>query len=70
MLVQTSEGTLFKFLWATLDVAAIATPSLIFEAFLKETMQFVLGKNFSNSYITMEGNANADAGEAGVAFEL
>jgi len=38
VLVQTSSNTLYKFLWSTVDVAAIATPTEIFVAFLKETM--------------------------------
>lgn len=67
VLVQTGSNTLYKFLWAAVDVAAIATPTQIVQAFLKETMQFVLGKNFGGGYISvsMEGSSGADSGEVG-----
>lgn len=67
VLVQTGSNTLYKFLWSTLDVAAIATPTQIFQAFCKETMQFVLGKNFGSGFISvsMEGSSGADSGEIG-----
>lgn len=38
ILVATASNTYLKFLWEIVDVAAIATPSQIFSAFLKETM--------------------------------
>jgi hypothetical protein len=38
VLVATASNTYTKFLWEVVDVAAIATPSQILEAFMKETM--------------------------------
>lgn len=64
VLVATASNTYSKFLWEVLDAAAIATPSQIFQAFLKETMQFVLGKNFSKGFVMVDETSSD--GEASV----
>ena len=71
VLVPTASNTFVKFAWSLADVAIIATPSQIFEAFLKETMQFVMGKNFSKGYVMMDttssdGEASMGMGEGSV----
>ena len=69
-ITATSTNTLSKFLWATFEVATITAPSQIFMAFMKETMQFVLGKNFSPVYITMDEDAIGTSNEEGGVIEL
>lgn len=64
VLVATASNTYTKFLWEVVDAAVIATPSQIFTAFLKETMQFVLGKNFAKGYVMLDETASD--GEASV----
>jgi len=64
VLVPTATNTYSKFLWEVVDIAGVATPTGIFQAFMKETMQFILGKNFSKGYVTMD--TTASDGEASV----
>ena len=44
------------------DKKVKAKPSQIFKAFLKETMQFVLGKNFSKGYVMMDTTSSDGEG--------
>ena len=57
VLVATATNTFSKFLWEALDVAVIATPTQLFTAFMKETMQFVMGRNFAPGYVMMDSTS-------------